>query len=138
MSSDPKLVTKDRKADVILAAHNAFLAAQRQFREGTTNNSISEVIAKICSDYSVNPVEGVLSHKVKRHLIDGNDVIINKETPEQKVEEYTFVAGDVFGLDIYVSTGEGKPKEGDFRTTVYKREIDTQYNLKLKSSRTFF
>lgn len=46
--------------------------------------------------------------------------------------------GDVFGLDIYVSSGEGKPKEGEFRTTVFKRELDTQYNLKLKSSRTFF
>ena len=90
------------------------------------------------SDYGVNAVEGVLSHKVKRHLIDGNDVIINKELPEQKVEEYTFQPGDVFGLDIYVSSGEGKPKEGDYRTTVYKRELDTQYNLKLKSSRTFF
>jgi hypothetical protein len=71
-------------------------------------------------------------------LIDGNDVIINKETPEQKVEEYEFVPGDVFGLDIYVSSGEGKPKEGEQRTTVYKRELDTQYNLKLKSSRAFF
>ena len=43
--------------------------------------------------------------------------------------------GDVFGLDIFVSSGEGKPREGEFRTTVYKRELDTQYNLKLKSSR---
>jgi len=33
--------------------------------------------------------------------------------------------GDVIGLDIFISTGEGKPKEGDYRTTVYKREIDT-------------
>jgi methionine aminopeptidase len=98
----------------------------------------TEAIAKIAADFGVNPVEGVLSHKVKRHLIDGNDVIINKETPEQKVEEYEFVPGDVFGLDIYVSSGEGKPKEGEQRTTVYKRELDTQYNLKLKSSRAFF
>jgi hypothetical protein len=30
----------------------------------------------------------------------------------------------VIGLDIYVSTGEGKPKETDFRTTVYKRELE--------------
>ena len=73
----------------------------------------------------MNPVEGVLSHKMKKHLIDGNDVIINKETPEQKVEEFEFAPGDVIGLDIFVSSGEGKPKEGDFRTTVFKRELDT-------------
>ena len=100
-----------------------------------TNNSVTEAIAKVCAEYEVNPVEGVLSHKMKKHLIDGNNVIINKETPEQKVEEYEFAAGDVFGLDIFVSTGEGKPKEGDYRTTVYKRELDTQYNLKINSAR---
>lgn len=75
---------------------------------------------------------------MKKHLIDGNEVIINKDTPEQRVEEFQFAPGDVFGLDIFVSTGEGKPKEGDFRTTVFKREIDTQYNLKITSARAFF
>lgn len=75
---------------------------------------------------------------MKKHLIDGNNVIINKETPEQKVEEYEFVPGDVFGLDIFISSGEGKPKEGDYRTTVFKRELDAQYNLKINSSRQFF
>jgi len=99
---------------------------------------VTEIISKICEEYGVNAIEGVLSHKVKKHLIDGNDVIINKETPEQKVEEYEFMPGDVFGLDIFVSSGEGKPKEGEFRTTVYKREIDQQYNLKSKSARAFF
>jgi methionine aminopeptidase len=104
----------------------------------TTNTSVTEVIAKVCAEYETTPVEGVLSHKMKKHLIDGNDVIINKETPEQKVEEFELAPGDVIGLDIFVSTGEGKPKEGDYRTTVYKRELDTQYNLKIKSARAFF
>lgn len=80
----------------------------------------------------------MLSHKVKKHLIDGNDVIINKETADQRVEEFEFAPGDVIGLDIFVSTGEGKPRESEFRTTVFKRELDAQYNLKIKSSRAFF
>ena len=114
-----------KQADVVLAGYNAFLAAQRQIKEGATNASVTEVIAKVCEEFGVNAVEGVLSHKMKRHLIDGNDVIINKETPDQKVADYEFAPGDVFGLDIFVSSGEGKPKEGDLRTTVYKRELDT-------------
>jgi methionine aminopeptidase len=125
VSADPKTKASGKHADVVLAAHNAFLAAQRLIKEGGTNTSVTEAIAKISADFGVNPVEGVLSHKVKRHLIDGNDVIINKETPDQKVEEYEFVPGDVFGLDIFISTGEGKPKEGEQRTTVFKRELDT-------------
>ena len=36
------------------------------------------------------------------------------------------------------ATGEGKTKEGDFRTTVFKRELDQQYNLKMKNARAFF
>jgi len=71
-----------KKADVILAAHTAMLAAQRLIKEAGTNTSVTNAIAKICEAYGVSAVEGVLSHKVKKHLIDGNDVIINKETAE--------------------------------------------------------
>ena len=99
---------------------------------------MTEAIAKVCAEFGCNPVEGVLSHKVKKHLIDGNDVIINKETPTQQVEEFQFAPGDIIGLDVYVSTGEGVPKEGEQRTTVYKREIQVTYNLKTKSARSFF
>lgn len=125
VSANPAERATGRKADVVLAAHNAFLAAQRSIKEMATNTSVTAAIAKVCAEFETSPVEGVLSHKMKKHLIDGNDVIINKESAEQKVEEFEFEAGDVIGLDIFVSTGEGKPKEGDFRTTVYKRELDT-------------
>jgi len=41
-------------------------------------------------------------------------------------------------LDVIVTSGEGKPKESDLRTTVYKRDINRNYVLKTKSARTFF
>lgn len=34
--------------------------------------------------------------------------------------------------------GEGKTREQGARTTVYKRQIDRKYGLKVKSSRVFF
>lgn len=105
---------------------------------GGTNKSVSEVIAKVCEEFGIVPVEGALSHKLKKHLIDGSDVILNKETPEKRVETFEFMPGDVIALSVYVSSGEGKTKEGDFRTTVYKRELDQQYNLKISSARKFF
>lgn len=40
-------------------------------------------------------------------------------------------------MDIYVSSGEGKPKEDESRGTVYKRELEMMYNLKSKSARAF-
>jgi len=45
-----------------------------------------------------------------------------------------FAVHDVFAVDILISTGEGKTKEKDSRTTVYKR-TDNVYSLKMKASR---
>lgn len=127
-----------RKADVILAAKKAFEAAKRSIIKDGPNGAVTQAIAKVCAEYECQPVEGVLSHKIKQHIIDGNDVIINKETPTQQVEEFKFAPGDVFGLDVYVSSGEGVPKQAEQRCTVYKREIGQVYSLKTKSGRAFF
>jgi methionine aminopeptidase len=58
-------------------------------------------------------VEGVLSHNVSKFFLDGNACIINKETFDQKVEEYEFKVNDVFVLDVFVSTGDGQTKQVD-------------------------
>lgn len=100
-----------KQSDAVLAAHNALQAALRLFQAGNTNTQVTEAVTKIAESFNCNAVEGALSHKVKKHLIDGNDVIINRETPDQKVETYEFEAGDVFTIDVFVSSGEGKPKE---------------------------
>lgn len=41
---------------------------------------------------------------------------------------------EVYAIDILVSTGDGKAKEKDTRTTVYKRTPNI-YSLKMKTSR---
>jgi len=127
-----------KKADVILAAKQAIDAAVRKIRVGETNLTLTETIARVAAAYGVNSVEGVLSHQLKQHVIDGNKTILGKETNEQYVEETPFEANEVYDIDVFMSTGEGKPKEGEFRVTVYKRSLDTTYSLKLKTSRAFF
>lgn len=129
---------KGKKADVIQAAQNAFQAAVKSIRVGSLNQEVTSKIQAVCDEYEVQPLQGVLSHKMKKHLNDGNEVIINKETPEQRVEDWEFAPGDIIGLDIYVTSGEGLAKEGDYRTTVFKRELDMQYSLKSNSARNFF
>jgi len=94
-----------------------------------TNNAVTNATKKICDAYKVSPIEGVLSHRMRRDIIDGPEVFINNATFDQKVEERSFEFGDVFGLDAIVSSGEGKPKETELRTTVYKRAIETTYKL---------
>ena len=127
---------KGPKADVILAAYNSIQASLRLMKvNGPTNNDLTEAISKICKDYNVNPVEGVLSHRMKKDIIDGMETIINKTTYEQKVDQRKFEFGDVFALDVIVSTGEGKPKETGIKTNVYKRALETTYKLRTESGR---
>jgi methionine aminopeptidase len=109
-NAEAKKVT-GKKADVVIAARNCFEAAIRLVKEGNINNQVTKTIEKISGIYKTNPVEGVLSHNVKKHMIDGDDVIINKETTEQKVVEHTFGKHEVYVIDVIISTGEGKPKE---------------------------
>ena len=132
---DKKEKIKGNKADVILAAYNSIQAALRMMTKENSNNKITEAISKICNDYKVNPIEGVLSHRMKRDIIDGLETIINKSTIDQKVDERKFEHGDVFGLAVIVSTGEGKPKETTIKTSIYKRALETTYKLRTDSGR---
>ena len=50
----------------------------------------------------------------------------------KKVE---FELHEVYGVDVYVSSGDGKSREKDVRTTVYKKSEQT-YALKMKASRS--
>ena len=77
---------------------------------------------KVVSEFGCNMIEGVLSHTIKKYCIDGNKVIIGKEVAGQAVEDWTFIPGEVVHVDVYVSSGEGKPKQAESRTTIYKRE----------------
>jgi len=124
-----------RKADALVAAYYASEAAHRLIKAGGKNTDVTDAIAKIAKIFNVTPAEGVLSHQLKRFVIDGNNVIINKATLDQKPDEFTFEEGQIYAVDIVMSTGEGKGKEIDSKTTVFKRAVDQTYSLKMAASR---
>ena len=75
----------------------------------------------------------------KRFVLDGNKVVLNKPTAENRAEDAEFEENEVYAIDVIVSTGEGKPRVVDEKqTTVYKRALDREYNLKMKASRALF
>lgn len=73
-----------------------------------------------------------------RYVIDGNNVVIQREDLDQKVDAFTFEKAHVYTVDVCMSTGAGKPIERDMRTTVFKRAVDQEYGLKMKASRYLF
>ncbi|KAF6018411.1 PA2G4 [Bugula neritina] len=126
-----------RNADVILAAHFAAEAALRLLKGGNDNYMVTDTIQKVVEEYGCKPVEGMLSHQLQQHKIDGEKAIILNPTDTQRKEhpKCEFDVHEVYALDILVSSGEGKAKEKDTRTTVYKRKADLIYQLKMKASR---
>jgi len=126
-----------RKADVMMAAWTGLQAAVRMLKPGNTNTQITENFEKCSKSYNCNSIQGALSHEVQRWLMDGNNVIINKETPDQKVNEHELQVNEIYVLDVFASTGEGKPRESELRCDVFKREMDGAYDLKSKHARSF-
>jgi len=112
--------------------------ATKLIRQGKTNHEVTEAWEAVAGAFKVNMVEGTLSHQMKRFVIDGNKVIIGKRDHAMKVDTAEFQTNEVYSVDICLSTGDGKPKHSEQRTTVYKRAVDKTYRLKMKASRYLF
>jgi len=127
-----------RRADCILAAYYAAEAALRLIKPGENNMAVTEITDRISNAYHCKPVEGMMSYQMSRGIIDGEKKIYQNPTEMQRreIEKQEFALHEVYAVDVLVSTGEGKPRETDIRTTVYKKK-DFIYQLRMKSSRVF-
>ena len=45
---------------------------------------------------------------------------------------------EVYAVDVAMTTGEGKPREQDSRTTIFKRAVDRNYHLKMRGARALY
>jgi len=136
-SKDNKIT--GRKADVLLAAYYAAEITQRLVKAGNNNNQVTEIIQRVANEFNCNSVEGMLSHQIQQNVIDGEKTIIQNPNEAQRKDhkKCEFEQHEVYVIDILISTGEGKSKEHETRTTVYKR-TDMAYALKMKASRAFY
>ncbi|CAB4009226.1 Proliferation-associated 2G4 [Paramuricea clavata] len=128
-----------RQADVLLAAYLTSELVHRTVKPAEENYTITDYIQKLTEDFNCKPIEGMLSHQLKRNVIDGEKSIIQNPNEGQKKEheKCEFDVHEVYAIDVLVSTADGKAKEKDSRTTVYKR-TPNMYSLKMKTSRVFF
>lgn len=129
-------------ANCAVAAYNAMLVAANAIRAGATNTEVTNVVQRVATNYGVSPIATVRMHQMKRFVIDGvKEVALKDPTPEdidegeEKVPECTFEQAEVYAIDVAMTTGDGKVRPGDLRTTVFKRNVDVNYRLKMKASR---
>jgi len=130
--------TTGKMADVICATHFAAECAHRLLRPGTSNFDITRAIQAVADVFHCNPVEGVLSHSMKKNNIEGSSAIATKLGVNQHIGEFKFTVNEAYCIDIMMSTGTGKTKDISSKTTIYKRVVGANYGLKVQTSRHVF
>ncbi|XP_071943144.1 proliferation-associated protein 2G4-like [Antedon mediterranea] len=136
-SADNKIT--GRKADVIKAAYYCSEVAQRLVKPGNKNNDITRIVDTVAKEFNCKPVEGMLSHQLRQNVIDGEKSIIINPTDQQKKDHKVceFQVHEVYAVDVLISTGEGKTREGDVKTSIYKATGE-QYSLKSTAARQLY
>mmetsp|Transcript_52224 Transcript_52224/g.119136 ORF Transcript_52224/g.119136 Transcript_52224/m.119136 type:complete len:395 (+) Transcript_52224:87-1271(+) len=134
----PESPLAGEEGNLFRAAHFMQEVASKLVRPGRSNEEVTMAWEKIAESFGVSLVEGTLSHQMKRYVIDGNKVIIGKRDHTMKVDPVTFELNEVYCVDVGLSTGDGKCKQSETRTTVFKRAVDKSYRLKMKASRYLF
>ncbi|KAJ7761878.1 peptidase M24, structural domain-containing protein [Mycena maculata] len=130
-----------RRADVLKAAWHAAEIAMRTIKVGNKNWAVTDVVGKVASAWDCKPVEGMLSCQQTQNVIDGKKRIILNPSEAQKrdFEGATFAEGEVYGIDVLVSSGEdGKARMEEARTSIFQRDSAVTYQLKMKNSRAVF
>ena len=182
VGATPDSPVTGRRADVLRAAWTAAEVAMRLVRVGNKNWQVTEAVSKVAAAWDCKPVEGafsslllqggmgvdnprigMLSCQQTQNVIDGKKrIILNPGEGQKKdFETVTFAEGEVYGLDILISSGEdGKvrltlywledyavfyimmnviqARLEETRTTIYQREHTVSYQLKMKTSRAVF
>jgi len=139
--SSPEI--ESETGNVAVAAYNAMLVAVDTIRAGAKNTDVTKALERVAENYGVNTIATVRMHQMKRYVMDGvKEVALKEPTAEDIAEgeaavpECSFEQGEVYAIDVAMTTGDGKVKPADkLRTTVFKRNVEGKYQLKMKASR---
>jgi curved DNA binding protein len=135
-SIDPEL------GNVAVAAYNAMLVAADAIKAGAKNKEVTDAVQRVAKAYGVNTISSVRMHQMKRFVLDGVKEIALREPSAEEIDqgdvalpECTFEQAEVYAVDIAMTTGNGKVRDSANRVTVFKRNVEVEYKLKMKSSR---
>ncbi|GMI59206.1 hypothetical protein ScalyP_jg5788 [Parmales sp. scaly parma] len=127
-------------SDVATAAYNAMLVAVSMIKEGGKGSEVTAAIQAVADAYEVNPLFKIRMTQMKRFVIEGPKEIALRgpdvDAEEEKCKEAEFEKYEVYAIDVAMSTGEGRVKEGEGRTTIYKKNVDKKFSLRMKASRS--
>ncbi|GBE59659.1 proliferation-associated 2g4 [Babesia ovata] len=126
-----------KAANVLAAAWTCCEAALREMKVGNSSQKVTKVIEQVASEFKCTPLMGYVNHEMKRHVLDGSRYFPSSTRLEEKSEPFTFALNEAYALNVLVSTGEGKPKPTDHKTTIYRVDVQNRYTLKTTLGRAF-
>ena len=129
---EPETVTEEQKK-IVEAGYTALQEVIAKLQDGVDTTEITAVVDGVCKKYGVKAFENIVSRNMERYMIDGNKFILNVPS-KTAVEEMKVEKFDVWNLDIILSTGNCKPIDNGTKTTVFKRNIDETYILRMRTS----
>ena len=119
------------KKRVIAAGYTALQDVIAKLQPGVNCSDITAAVQAVCKAHDVKAVETIVSRNMERYIIDGPKYIYNSD---EKADDIVVEENDVWNLDIVLTTGPNHMVERDARTTVFKRNVDETYILKMKTS----
>jgi len=149
-----------RKADVMWAAYNAAQVAVRLLKPGTVNREITKVLQKTTKTYNCVPIQNMASYNIEKDVVEGEKSIL--QNPHEQIqarmqqnkdesptgdktqdkareallgEKCEIEVNDVWAIDVLASTGEGKVHPCEIKTSLFRRDPGSSYQLKMKTSR---
>ena len=124
-----------RSQNIINATKAAMNVVVRALRPGVKYYEITDLIERVAKEYKVNVVDGALSHRISRYIIDGGHIIATKDSPDGKVRDLEVGENEVWAIDIFYTSGQGKLKQKEQKPLVFKRSLENKYQLKLQAAR---
>ncbi|KAJ1734149.1 hypothetical protein LPJ61_001224 [Coemansia biformis] len=125
-----------KAADALAAAYYAGEAIHRLLKPGNKNSAVTERVQKLAGEFGCKPIENTLCHEQKKDDLDGEKHIILNPAGDQRSNfpACEIAPYEVYLVDVFVTTGDGRTKKSAQRTNVFKK-TSTSYQLKTKAAR---
>ncbi|CDO66750.1 proliferation-associated protein 2g4, putative [Plasmodium reichenowi] len=125
------------KGEVLKNAHILSQLFLKSLKVGINASDITKNIQKACEELKCNVISNCVTYQIKKYILEGSKYIFLKDNVENKIDDFQIEADDIYIIDVMVTSGDGKIKESDHKTTIYKREVQKNYQLKTNLGRSF-
>lgn len=142
-SEEAALAVPQSVCDAVEASRVALDSMIHSMRPGVEGADITDLIARVGSHFEVEAVEGVLSTRTKRWLIDSMDAIIcrrvTKEDPQQDVDNVTIEPFQVWTLDVaFTNSPTYKMQTTTEQSNIFrKNELESLQDHRIPSAAEF-